>query len=212
MGFESFFCSSGLFFLLFIRYIVKGSTVARKEGRKAIGERMRNMNKSHLQTMLEKKEFERLYTANYTAMIRFARTLLHDEDESRDAVADVMLRVYTKGIPNEHAPVKYLLACVRNKCLDTLRQMTIRQKVEKMLPVEDTMIPADPDEQQNLHLLIMQVMENDFPPQTKNVFKMRFDQRLSYQEIADRLHISKAAVYKHLAKAISILKSAIPTT
>ena len=41
---------------------------------------------------------------------------------------------------------------------------------------------------------------------------MRFDQRLSYQEIADRLHISKAAVYKHLAKAISILKSAIPTT
>ena len=58
----------------------------------------------------------------------------------------------------------------------------------------------------------MQVMENDFPPQTRNVFKMRFDQRMTYQEIADQLHISKAAVYKHLAKAISLLKSAIPTT
>ena len=122
--------------------------------------------------MLERKEFERLYTANYMAMISFARTLLHDEDESRDAVADVMLQVYTKGIPSQYPPSKYLLACVRNKCLDILRQMTIRQKVEKMLPVEDNMIPAEPDERQNIHALIMQVMENDFPPQTKNVFKM----------------------------------------
>lgn len=162
--------------------------------------------------MLERKEFERLYTANYMAMIRFARTLLHDEDESRDAVADVMLQVYTRGIPNQYPPLKYLLACVRNKCLDILRQMTIRQKVEKMLPIEDNMVPAEPDERQNIHALIMQVMEKDFPPQTKNVFKMRFDQRLSYQEIADRLHISKAAVYKHLSKAIFLLKSAIPTT
>ncbi len=168
--------------------------------------------KSHLQMMLDKKEFERLYTANYMAMIRYARTLLHDEDKSRDAVADVMLRVYTKGIPDQYVPSKYLLACVRNKCLDILRQMSIRQKVERMLPVEDTMVPAETDERQNIYSLIMQVMENDFTPQTKNVFKMRFDQRLSYQEIADQLHISKAAVYKHLAKAISLLKSAIPTT
>lgn len=162
--------------------------------------------------MLEKKEFERLYTDNYSAMIRLACTLLHDEDESRDAVADVMFRVYTKGIPDQYTPAKYLLASVRNKCLDILRQMTIRQKVERMLPVEDTIVPDDPDEQQNIYTLIMQVMENDFPPQTKNVFKMRFDQRLSYQDIADNLQISKAAVYKHLAKAISLLKSAIPTT
>ena len=162
--------------------------------------------------MLENKEFERLYTANYMAMIRLARTLLHDEDESRDAVADVMFRVYTKGIPDRYTPSKYLLACVRNKCLDIIRQMTIRQKVEKMLPLEDTMVLAEPDERQNIYLLIMQVMENDFPPQTKNVFQLRFDQRLSYQEIAEHLHISKAAVYKHLAKAISILKSAIPIT
>ena len=83
---------------------------------------------------------------------------------------------------------------------------------DTLLPVEDAMVPTEPDEQQSTYLLIMQVMENDFPPQTKNVFKMRFDQRLSYQEIADRLHISKAAVYKHLAKAITILKSTIPTT
>ena len=157
--------------------------------------------------MLDKEEFEKLYTANYTAMVRLARTLLHDDDESRDVVADVMLRVYTKGIPEQYTPVKYLLACVRNKCLDVLRQMSIRQKVEKMLPLTDTMIPAEPDERQNIYTLIMQVMENDFPPQTKNVFKLRFDQRMSYQEIADHLHISKAAVYKHLAKAISLLKS-----
>jgi len=162
--------------------------------------------------MLDKEEFEKLYTANYTAMVRLARTLLHDDDESRDVVADVMLRVYTKGIPEQYTPVKYLLACVRNKCLDVLRQMSIRQKVEKMLPLTDTMIPAESDERQNIYTLIMQVMENDFPPQTKNVFKLRFDQRMSYQEIADHLHISKAAVYKHLAKAISLLKSAIPTT
>ena len=125
-----------------IRYIIKRPTVtgSKREGICCWADA--KLENIPLQAMLEKKEFEKLYTANYMDMIRFARTLLHDEDESRDVVADVMLRVYTKGIPDQYVPVKYLLACVRNKCLDVLRQMTIRQKMERMLPVEDVGTPV----------------------------------------------------------------------
>ena len=61
--------------------------------------------------------------------------------------------------------------------------------------------------EQQVYDEILHVVETQLPPQTRKVFELRHDRRLSYQEIADTLDISKAAVYKHLAKAINLLKA-----
>ena len=42
--------------------------------------------------------------------------------------------------------------------------------------------------------------------QTLMVFEMRHLQGMKYQEIADHLGISKVMVYKHLTKAMTIIK------
>ena len=42
--------------------------------------------------------------------------------------------------------------------------------------------------------------------QTLKVFEMRHLQGMKYQEIADQLGISKVMVYKHLTKAMTIIR------
>jgi RNA polymerase sigma factor (sigma-70 family) len=43
-------------------------------------------------------------------------------------------------------------------------------------------------------------------PQGWRVFQLRFDEGLSVSEIADQLSISEITVYKHLTKALQLLR------
>lgn len=156
--------------------------------------------------MLDKEQFEYLYTKHYGSLTNLARALLHDEEESHDVVSEVMLRVYSKGIPVDTDPAKFLYVCVRNKCMDVVQRMTIRQRIERMLPIDDTTLMTDFDEQQDKYQRLLQIVNENLTEQTRRVFTMRFDNKMSYQQIAETLDISKAAVYKHLKKAIDILK------
>ena len=48
-------------------------------------------------------------------------------------------------------------------------------------------------------------------PQTRAVFLLRLDRHLSYRDIAGRLNISEAAVYKHIAQATRKLQEHFKT-
>ena len=156
--------------------------------------------------MLDKEQFKYLYTKHYSSLVKLARTLFHDEDESQDVVSEVMIRVYSKGMPVDTDPAKYLYVCVKNKCMDFIQRMTMKQRVERLLPVDETTLMTDFDEQQDRYQRLLQIVNEQLTEQTRRVFTLRFDNKMSYQQIADTLDISKAAVYKHLKKAIDILK------
>lgn len=157
--------------------------------------------------MLDKEEFEYLYTKHYSSLVKLARVILHDEDESHDVVSEVMFRVFTKGIPGDTDPTRYLYVCVKNKCVDVIQHMSMKQRVQRLLPIDNCTMLTDFDEQQDKYLRVLQIVNEHLTEQTRRVFTMRFNNMMSYQQIADSLDISKAAVYKHLKKAISVLKS-----
>lgn len=159
--------------------------------------------------MLDKEQFENLYTKHYASLVKLARVVLHDKDESHDVVSEVMLRVYSKGIPGDTDPARYLYVCVKNKCIDVIQHLTMKQRVERLLPVDETTLLTDFDEQQDQYQRVLQIVNEQLTEQTRRVFTMRFDKKMSYQQIAETLDISKAAVYKHLKKAISVLKSSL---
>lgn len=49
-------------------------------------------------------------------------------------------------------------------------------------------------------------LNSQLTPQTSQIIKMRYRQKLTYSEIAAALRISEAAVYKHIAQGIGKLK------
>lgn len=79
---------------------------------------------------MKNEEVERLFRENYRRMFLVAVFLLHDEAEGKDVVHDVFETVMRNGIELRGETASgYLLSSTRNRCLNRLRSMRIKEKV-----------------------------------------------------------------------------------
>ena len=76
--------------------------------------------------MSKEETIEHLFRMHYGAMFRLAVAMLHDADEAKDAVSEVFARLFRGNVRlPEKGTDSYLLASVRNQCLDIIRQKQI---------------------------------------------------------------------------------------
>jgi RNA polymerase sigma-70 factor (ECF subfamily) len=137
-------------------------------------------------------------------MFRTARTILYDADECRDVVSDVfehLLREDTVLLPDTEEA--YLLQSVRNRCLNIIAHKGVKTRVEKMLVMdEETMISDNDDEQLDR---LRDIIDHLDPPIRQRILRLRLQQEMTYQEVAQALGVSKVTVYNHLSQAIDII-------
>ena len=156
--------------------------------------------------MTGKRIIEQLFTDCRQRMLAVARLMLKNDDDANDAVSDVFFKL-TEGslrVPADH-PENYLMATVRNLCLDRIRLMTLHERLERRITLSDNDQAYGESERERIAEMI-DYAERTFSKQTWRVFQLRFDEGLLYREIAERLGISEVAVYKHLAEALKKLK------
>ena len=156
--------------------------------------------------MPDKKETEQLFRENYEQLTALALSLLHDENEARDAVSDVFERLVDGTL---HLPLQrtdtYLMVAVRNHCLDRIRHLSLREKIRRHLTLSTpSLTPVDTGQQQIEDMMDYALQK--LTPQTFRVFQLRFGDGMAYREIAQELSISEVAVYKHLAQALRKLR------
>ncbi len=154
--------------------------------------------------MTTKSDIEQLFRSNYTAMLTLAIRILHDADTARDIVHDVFEPVLSEDLST--VTPAYLLSGVRFACLKYLRSISLRERFNNLYAldideIEDEEWP-DPEDVARLNELIDQSLTT----QDRRVVKMRFNERMSYGEIAGQLGISEVAVYKHLRHAMDVLR------
>ena len=155
---------------------------------------------------IKKTEIEELYIGSYQRLLTKARQMLKDDDDAPDAVSDVFAKIAESSLklPKGHEE-SYLMATIRNLCIDRIHRLTLREKVERRLTLSDPCMTAIDSERERITEMI-DYAERALPKQTWCVFQLRFDEGLRYQEIAERLGISERVVYKHLAKSLTKLK------
>ena len=156
--------------------------------------------------MTGKTIIEQLFIGCRQRMLAVARLMLKNDDDANDAVSDVFFKL-TEGslrVPADH-PENYLMATVRNLCLDRIRLMTLHERLERRITLSDNDQAYGESERERIAEMI-DYAERTFSKQTWRVFQLRFDEGLLYREIAERLGISEVAVYKHLAEALRKLK------
>ena len=152
--------------------------------------------------VMERIECQRLFMQHYAKMYRVARTILYDEQESEDVVSDIfehLLHKQTVLIPDteEH----YLLTSVRNQCFKRLRH------VSSSLQDSDYAELADDSETDDERLTdIDEFVANHLSVQEQRIFRLRFTDGYSYEEIASAEGISRVAVWKHLSHALNIIR------
>lgn len=164
--------------------------------------------------MQQKDYIEQNFREHYPRMYQLAKILLKDDAASKDVVSEVFADMLdTKSILRSKSVKYYLLACVRNKCLNVLSQQKMKDRVHHLLQADvspsiapmESMITSLDKEQDKLEA-ILAYMDAELTPQTRKVLHLRFRQQMTYREIAIELGISEVAVYKHLAQGIKKLQ------
>ncbi len=164
--------------------------------------------------MTTKDDIERLFRTHYVAMYRLAMLMLRDDNAARDIVHDVFETLLVSG--QSDVAGAYLMAAVRNRCLKHIRSLSAQARLKAAYSIDEQTLtqrlgcgrPSDeedwPDEA--TIALIQSSVSNDLSDACRRVVNLRFTEGKSYQEIADALGISKAAVYKNIRRAIDVLR------
>ena len=150
---------------------------------------------------MERETVRQLFMQHYAKMQRVARSLLCDGQESEDVVSDIfesLLRGQTVLVPGTEE--RYLMTSVRNQCLKRLRHEAI---------VRNSSLPAsqkgEETEDERLTDIVEFVLVH-LSMQEQRIFRLRFTEGYSYEEIAVAEGISKVAVWKHLSHAITEIR------
>lgn len=179
-----------------------------KKQNEDIGRPNNDSGGQNIKRMTNKETLQKLYHEHHERMYLLARFILHDDEESKDAVSDVFAQL-SEG-PLTVAPEtagSFLLTCTRNRCLKLLRGRKVKERFRKLQPLDDaTAGMATPDDPTDRLQQLSEYARTALTEQTYRVFRLRFHDHLKYSEIATALHISEAAVYKHIAQALTKLK------
>ena len=154
--------------------------------------------------MLEQRILEELFRQNYSEMIHLARVLLGHSEEAEDVVQDIFLRVADSDIPPRKG--SYLLAAVRNACLNRIRQMQLHDKVKGMMQIEDEVDLQPIDRQMERIDAIAAYVDKSLEEPHRSIFHLRFDEDLTIAEIARRLDLNPNTAYKYLRQSIERIR------
>ena len=140
-------------------------------------------------------------------MYRLAKMMLYDTEESRDVVSEVFARLLKGGIfPSEEKLEGYLMTSVRNRCHDVISHKTVQERVHALFLAEQREDPpvSFPYEDllERLHLFVYERLS----PLSQRIFRLRFLEQMTYQEIAEETGVSRVTVYHHLAQTLRNLQ------
>ena len=154
---------------------------------------------------MERQTVQRLFVQHYAKMLRVARTILGDEQESKDVVSDIFANLlHGRNALMSDTAEHYLLTSVRNQCLKRLRHESLKRQMEgAAVNAEVTNTDTDDERLTDIDELVAQRLT----AQEQRIFRLRFTFGYSYEEIADREGISRVAVWKHLSHALNLIRN-----
>ena len=155
--------------------------------------------------MKQEKDIEQLFRRHYEKMYNLARCILSNDDESKDVVSDVFAKILADDVvlmPGSEEG--YLMRSVRHRCLNLIAHKSVKERVAKLLLNDaDVILSEDTDERLEQLMLLIEDLE---PPIRKFIFRLRYLQEKSYQEVADEVGVSKVTVFNHLSQALDWIR------
>ncbi|WP_404425520.1 RNA polymerase sigma factor [Nibricoccus sp. IMCC34717] len=157
--------------------------------------------------------FKQLYENTVGSLRRYLGRILHNHSEAEDVAHDAYMRVLPTVRENRATnPDALLFVTARRLAFNRLRRRRISvEKETEDLSNQGASAPGVVDEvmaRQELSLVELAIRE--LPPGCRAVLLLRKVEMLSHQEIADRLGIAVSTVEKQHARALRLLKEALP--
>ena len=150
------------------------------------------------------KDFKTKVLPVSNKLLRFATLFLKDEEEARDVVQDVFLKLWQKRDDlNEIINIEaFAMRMVRNKCLDTIRArkvVAMDEETERSLKQKTTDVHSKIELSESA--TIIKKLINKLPDLQRTVMQLRDIEQLTYEEIADVTKLQINAIRVNLSRA-----------
>jgi RNA polymerase sigma-70 factor, ECF subfamily len=152
------------------------------------------------------KEFESLFRSSYVSLVRYARTLIRDQDTAEEIVQDLFYRIWKdrEKISIESSLNGYLFRAVHNSCLHHIEHARVVVRHAEEMSIRMTETPESPSDILNykeLQAKIASILEK-LPERCGRIFCMNRFEGLKYNEIAEILSVSVKTVEANMGKAL----------
>jgi RNA polymerase sigma factor (sigma-70 family) len=159
-------------------------------------------------------DFAALYRSTIAPLRRYLTRLLGNTTEAQDVAHDAYLRVYpAPGKPAAIQPEAVLYTTARRLAINRLKRRSISPFAPGSPSVE-TAASASPGVAQQVmarqEFGLLQEAIAQLPEGCRAVLLLRKVELLSHREIADRLGIAVSTVEKQHARALRLLRAALP--
>ena len=153
-------------------------------------------------------EFEQLFRAYHARLCGFAFGYTRDREAAEEVVQDVFLAIWDKRgkLEIETSQRAYLFRAVRNRALNrSARARTEEQWME--LNVSSDVVPASDysDVGDRVRAAVASL-----PPACRSALTLRWQEEMSYAEIAETLGVSDKTVENNLARARALMREKLP--
>lgn len=160
--------------------------------------------------------FEVVFLRYYSGLCAYASSILGDKDASEEVVQDLFVKFWeNRKVVHINSSLKaYFYRTVHNQCLNQIESWRIRNQYTKNQIQnfnDGDLIPFSGD--YPIANLIVKELEdkiresiNALPSHCRDVFVLIRFQNKSYQEVADKLHISINTVKTQMQRAVEKLK------
>jgi RNA polymerase sigma-70 factor, ECF subfamily len=151
-------------------------------------------------------QYESLFRSSYISLVRYARTLVKDQDTAEEIVQDLFFRLWQdkKKISIESSLNGYLFRSVHNKCLHYIehKKVVMRHAGEMMYSQADSPeSPSDILHYKELQSKVARVLDK-LPERCGKIFYMNRFEGLKYAEIAEKLSVSIKTVEANMGRAL----------
>lgn len=156
----------------------------------------------------DRKAFEEIYIMLKEPALKFCVMLLKDEQEAKNIVQDVFVKIWTKrdSVNPDLNFTSYLFTSIKNSAFDYFKLLkknkALKEQFKEKMRLQHL---SNEDEKERRIMLIRKAIET-LSPARKKIIKLNFEEGKSYQEIALELNISKNTVKNQLVKAKQIIR------
>lgn len=134
---------------------------------------------------------------------RFATHFLGDEDEAKDVVQDVFLKLWQKKETlSEVANIEaFAMQMTKNRCLDIIRERKVKQVVttEKVIKSDSTDVHLQIELSESAGLI--KKLVNTLPDLQRKIMQLRDIEQFTYEEIAEMTDLQMNAIRTNLSRA-----------
>ena len=161
----------------------------------------------------DQKAFRKIFDTFWPKVYEFARRVIGNNDEAKDAAQKTFIQVWLNREKFIHVKNidSYIFIIAKNTVLNHISMMNARKRktVSYIPEIKSHNFPSNGIEMIDIRNIINCIVDK-MPPQRKRIFLMSREEGLKNEEIAIRLGVTKKTVENHINLALREIKKELP--